>query len=160
VSEAPYIDAPERLTRRERTFGAIVTAVMWAAYAYLWLPLVSLAAWGLGLEVAYDVMIRAGGIESLRRALFWYLVVLADVALTVAVWSLVNKWRFAGRNRRTGHEPIGDEALAHYFGVAPELLTKLRENQRIELDIDASGRPAVPGAPTPDTGTASRDQAA
>lgn len=143
-----HIDAPELLTRRQRTVGNAVTAIMWAAYAYLWLPLVSLAAWGLGVEFAYDVMVRAGGVAGLKTALFWYCVLLTDVTLTVCVWSVVNKWRFAGHNRRTAHECIGDAALATYFGVTSEQLARLRSTRRLEIDIDATGRPVIPPGPT------------
>lgn len=160
MRDVTYIDAREALTRRERTVDTLVTAIMWGAYVYLWLPLVSLAAWGLGVELAYDAMVRAGGAESLREALFWYVVLLVDVTLTVAVWSLANKWRFAGHNRRTAHERVADEALAAYFGVSPEVLTDLRTTQRIELDIDETGRPVVPGMEAVSSPADSRHHAA
>lgn len=146
MTKLSYIDAPELMTREQRTMGTIVTAVMWAAYVYLWLPLVSLAAWGLGVEFAYDIMVRAGGAEALRTALFWYLVLLMDVTLTVAIWSTVNKLRFAGHNRRTAHERIQDTAMASYFGVTPEVLERLRTARRLEIDVDGAGRPCFPGS--------------
>jgi biofilm PGA synthesis protein PgaD len=149
MAEIIYIDAPESLTRRQRTVGALVTAAMWAAYAYLWLPLLSLFAWGLGFELAYDAMVRAGGASALRAALFWYGVMLADVIVTVAIWSQLNKWRFSGNNRRTAHPAVADAALASYFGVAPADLARLRTDRRIELAIDELGRPVVHDAPRP-----------
>lgn len=142
-----YIDAPEALTRRQRTMSTIVTGIMWAAYAYLWLPLISLFAWGLGFELAYDAMMRAGGAGALRTALFWYAVMLADVIVTVAIWSRINKWRFANRNRRTAHAPVADRSLADYFGVSLADLARLRAAQRVEIEIDGSGRPVIPGTP-------------
>lgn len=140
MGEIIYIDAPESLTRRQRTVGALITAIMWAAYAYLWAPLVSLFAWGLGFEFAYNAVIRAGGMSALRETLFWYGVLLVDVMLTVALWSLLNKWRFANRNRRTAHPRVTDTAMADYFGVALDDVERLRATRRVELDIDGSGR--------------------
>ena len=139
-----YIDAPEALTRRQRTVFAVITALMWAAYAYLWLPLLSLFLWGFGIELAYDAMVRAGGASALRTALFWYAVMLGDVMVTVAIWSQVNKWRFASRNRRTAHPKVADAAMAAYFGVSTNDVARLRATQRIELDIDTHGRPVLP----------------
>ena len=141
-----YIDAPEALTRRQRTMFAVITALMWAAYAYLWLPLLSLFLWGFGIELAYDAMVRAGGASALRTALFWYAVMLGDVIVTVAIWSQVNKWRFASRNRRTAHPKVADAAIADYFGVSTNDVARLRATQRIELDIDTHGRPVLPPA--------------
>jgi biofilm PGA synthesis protein PgaD len=144
VTKVVYIDAPEALTRRQRTTFAVITALMWAAYGYLWLPLLSLFLWGLGIDLAYDAMIRAGGASALRTALFWYSVMLVDVIVTVAIWSQINKWRFASRNRRTAHPKVADAAMAHYFGVTTGDLARLRATQRIELDIDLHGRPVLP----------------
>ena len=143
VGKIIYIDAPERLTRRQRTVSALLTGLMWAAYAYLWLPLFSLLAWGLGIRFAYDVMIEAGGASALRSALFWYAVLLVDVVLAVAIWSLLNKWRFAGHNRRTAHEHVADATLAAYFGIAARDLEQLRAARCIAVDIDGQGKPTV-----------------
>lgn len=136
-----YIDTPELLTRRQRALGTMLTGIMWVAYAYLWLPLISLLAWGLGIEFAYDAMVHAGGASALRAALFWYGIALVDIALGVALWSLVNKWRFAGRNRRTTHPAVVDATMADYFGVSLSELARLRDASRVEIEIDAHGRP-------------------
>jgi biofilm PGA synthesis protein PgaD len=144
VAKVVYIDAPEALTRRQRTLFAVITALMWGAYAYLWLPLLSLFLWGFGIELAYDAMIRAGGAGALRTALFWYAVMLVDVIVTVAIWSQLNKWRFANRNRRTAHPKVADAAMAGYFGITTDELARLRAAHRIELDIDVHGRPVLP----------------
>jgi poly-beta-1,6-N-acetyl-D-glucosamine biosynthesis protein PgaD len=146
MSDIVYIDAPEVLTRRQRTFGALITALMWAVYCYLWLPLVSLLAWGLGIELAYEAVVKAGGAGALRTAAFWYAVMLGDVVVTVALWSLINKWRFAGHNRRTAHEQVPDTELADHFGVTAQDLARLRTARRLELDVDAFGRPVLPGS--------------
>jgi biofilm PGA synthesis protein PgaD len=143
VENIVYIDAPEALTKRQRTATTVVTGIMWAVYAYLWLPLISLFAWGLGFELAYYAVMRAGGASALLGALFWYAVMLVDVILTVAIWSLLNKWRFANRNRRTAHPRVPDTAMAGYFGVVIKDLERLRGAHRIELDLDALGRPVV-----------------
>jgi biofilm PGA synthesis protein PgaD len=144
VSNVVYIDAPEALTRRQRTVFAVITAFMWAAYAYLWLPLLSLFLWGFGIELAYDAMMRAGGASALRTALVWYAVMLAHVIVTVAIWSQVNKWRFTNRNRRTAHPKVADTAMAAYFSLTTHELERLRAARRIELDIDVQGRPVLP----------------
>ena len=146
MSNVVYIDAPEALTRRQRTMFAVITALMWAAYGYLWLPLLSLLLWGFGIELAYDAMVRAGGASALRAALMWYAVMLVDVIVTVAIWSQVNKWRFTNRNRRTAHSRVADTAMADHFGVGIDDVERLRSARRVELDIDALGRPVVRAA--------------
>lgn len=146
MKKTVYIDATEALTQRQRTTATVITGVMWAAYAYLWLPLISLFAWGLGFELAYEAMMRAGGVSAFLATLFWYSVMLADVIVTVTVWSLLNRWRFANRNRRAAHPRVADTAMAGFFGVGIDDLERLRDARRIEIEIDALGRPVVHAA--------------
>jgi biofilm PGA synthesis protein PgaD len=143
VAKVIYIDAPAALTRRQRTLGTLITAVMWALYGYLWAPLVSLLAWGLGIEFAYDAVMEAGGVRAFFATLFWYGVTLADVIVTVAIWSSLNRWRFANHNRRAAHPRVADTTMAEYFGVALEDVERLRGARRMELDLDPSGRPIL-----------------
>ena len=118
VPENLHINVPELLTRRRRLSDAFVTGLMWVVYTYLWAPLLSLIAWILGFEFAYDVMIRAGGIVGLKRVLVWYGIMLACICIVVTGWSMLNRLRFSGRERRKGAEIVDDSALASAFGVA------------------------------------------
>ena len=97
-----HINVPELLSRRRRFRDAFVTAFMWLVYTYLWAPFVSLIAWLLGFEFAYDVMIRSGGIQGLKNVLSWYGLMLGCIIIVVTSWSLVNRLRFSGRERRQG----------------------------------------------------------
>ena len=85
-----HIDAPELLSRRRRMGDALATGFMWIVYSYLWAPFVSLLAWLLGFEFAYDVMIRAGGIHMLLESLYWYGQMLLAIIISVSGWSLLN----------------------------------------------------------------------
>ena len=69
VDPRTCIDQPDLLTARERARDTLMTAGMWGAYLYLWVPLASLAAWLLGFEFSYEVMVRAGGARDLERTL-------------------------------------------------------------------------------------------
>ena len=143
MAKLPHIDFPELLTRRQRAFGVAFTALMWMLYAYLWLPLVSLAAWSFGVKLAYDVMVRAGGAQALRQVLIWYMIVLAGIVVTIVAWSLLNRWLFAGRSRRIASQCVEDAAIAEYFGVDVGQLRQLRAAQRVDVEIDSGGRPTI-----------------
>jgi len=116
------IDAPELLTGRQQFADTVVTGVMWALYAYLWVPLVSLFAWILGFEFAYDVMIRAGGAAHLRTVLFWYAIAITTIFIFFGMWSLSNLLRFAGHNRRGNFDRIEDQSFMAFFGIEAEEL--------------------------------------
>lgn len=135
-----HINVPELLSRRRRFRDAFVTAFMWLVYTYLWAPFVSLIAWLLGFEFAYDVMIRSGGIQGLKNVLSWYGLMLGCIIIVVTSWSLVNRLRFSGRERRQGAAMVDDRALASAFGVELSALRQLRDARVTRLSLDADGR--------------------
>jgi len=140
VPENLHINVPELLSRRRRLSDAFVTGLMWIVYTYLWAPLVSLVAWVLGFEFAYDVMIRSGGLQGLKNVLAWYGLMLACIIVVVTGWSLLNRLRFSGRERRKEATIIDDRALARTFGVDLSALQELRNGRIARLSIDADGR--------------------
>jgi biofilm PGA synthesis protein PgaD len=141
VEKDVCIQAPELLTARERTRDTVVTAAMWGLYLYLWVPLVSLLAWLLGFEFAYDVMIRAGGARDLGAILTVYAVIVGVIFIVVTAWSLVNRMRYRGNDRRHLGKTVADDAIAAFFGVDAATLPALRSVRRVRLDFDSAGRP-------------------
>jgi biofilm PGA synthesis protein PgaD len=137
------IQAPELLTARARARDALVTAAMWGVYLYLWVPLISLFAWVLGFELAYDVMMRAGGARDLGAILVVYAVIIGVIFVVVTAWSLVNRVRYRGQNRRQLGKSISDAAIAGFFGVDATKLPTLREARRVRLDFDSAGKPVT-----------------
>ena len=94
------INARNVVSRRIRNRDRILTTIMWVLYAYLWLPLVSLGAWYLGVQFAYDLVLRAGGTEPLVSLLLSFLLILLVTALVVIFWSWMQRVRFAKNERR------------------------------------------------------------
>jgi biofilm PGA synthesis protein PgaD len=116
---------------------------MWGFYLYLWVPLVSLFAWVLGFELAYDIMMRAGGARDLSSILAVYAVIIGVIFVVVTAWSLINRVRYRGLNRRLLGKPVSDDAIAGFFGVDPLTLPALRKARRVRLDFDLAGRPVA-----------------
>lgn len=143
---APHIDSPELLTRLERVRDTFATALMWAIYVYLWLPLVSLVAWLAGFELAYDVMVREGGAGALGGILVGYGIVFVTIALVVTGWSFWNRMRFGKRQRRGFIAATPDAEIAHWFGVDLETLARFRTLETLTVDVDTDGQPVLVGA--------------
>jgi biofilm PGA synthesis protein PgaD len=137
------IDAPGLLTAKQRARDSLITAGMWGAYLYLWVPLISLGAWLLGFEFAYDVMVRAGGARDLVHVLRMFGVAIALIFLVVTVWSYSNRARYRGHNRRHAGPAVSDESLIEYFGIDGPALDRLRATRRVEIDFAADGRPQL-----------------
>jgi len=135
-----HIDAPELLTGAQRARDTFVTALMWLVYFYLWVPLLSLLAWLLGFEIAYDVMIRSGGARDLGGVLIVYLVIIVVIFCGVTTWSLTNRYRFGHLHRRRPTPGVSDAEMAGYFGVSADSLGTLRSARRVEGTLDDEGR--------------------
>jgi len=139
----PQIDAPELLTARQRARDTLFTALMWGVYLYLWVPLVSLFAWLLGFEFAYDVMVRAGGATDLGEVIVFYAIVVAIIFLTVTAWSLGNRLRYGKMHRRHAHSPLTLDSMARYFHVEETDVARLRQMKSASIEFDDEGRPQI-----------------
>jgi biofilm PGA synthesis protein PgaD len=148
MSDAPeqmYFAAPEEMSQRERARDTLITAVLWAVYLYLWVPLVSLLAWAMGFEFAYDVMVRAGGARDLLPILLEYLVVISMIFSAYTIWSVSNRLRFRDLDRRSRRAPVRDDALSDYFQIPVSQIAAMRSRQVIHVSIDEDGRPTIIG---------------
>lgn len=139
-----HINAPELLTAQQRARDTVITAAMWVFYLYLWVPAISLFAWVLGFELAYDIMVREGGAGDLGEVLRVYGAIVGIIFFVVTAWSLFNRVRFRGMTRRGQPPPPPDESLADYFGVTMDGLRTMRSSKTVRVDFDPEGRPKLP----------------
>ncbi len=139
VTSDVCIHAPELLTRRERTRDRFATGIMWVLYAYLWLPAISLAAWVLGFEFAYDVLVRAGGFAHLKTLLYWYGLTIATIFVAFGGWSFSNRRRFAGNDRRRQLNPVTNEGLAEFFRISEDDLAVMHRGRTLSVGFNSYG---------------------
>jgi biofilm PGA synthesis protein PgaD len=118
----------------------LATGFIWLVYSYLWAPLISLVAWLLGFEFAYDVMVRAGGFETLKELIWFYSIVVAIIFVVVAGWSTINRRRFAGHDRRQTINSVPDTEIAAFFGIGDEQLAALRESRISLISVNEEGQ--------------------
>jgi poly-beta-1,6-N-acetyl-D-glucosamine biosynthesis protein PgaD len=127
------IDVPEQLSRARRAEDAGLTALA----AVLWLvalrPVLLLALWYLGFEVAYTHMVRLEGWDNrgwfgLLAALFF-----GHAALLFA-WRTYNARRFGQAERRTAQRGPSDAELRARLGVSPEQLERLRASRSARIE--------------------------
>lgn len=139
VNDDIYVNEPHLLSRRHRVSDALATGLMWVLYSYLWAPFVSLIAWLLGFEFAYDVMVRSGGINVLKEVMYFYGLMVLCIIMIVTAWSLINRHRFVNRDRRQAGKIITDGEIAEKFAIDLEQLNLLKTAQAIRLSHDEAG---------------------
>ena len=130
------INARKLLTRRARRRDRLLTMVLWGLYVYLWLPLISLAAWFFGLRFAYTLVERAGGPESLLNLLYWFGVFLLVISATIIGWSALQRARFAGNERRTSTPTLSAEDELSFWQISQAELDLLRNENQLLVEFD------------------------
>lgn len=114
-----------------------VTALFWAVWIYLVLPLVGLLLWAFGVRHLIGEM-EDGGYQSLLQSLLAYSSVLLVLVALLAVWMAWNIVRYGGASdRRTVKRPdVTVNEVAEAFRIDGSLLESLRANRRARIDLD------------------------
>jgi len=114
----------------------VLTTVLWFVYLYLWTPFISLVAWYLGYEFAYENVIRAGGIDDLLQLLVSFSTFVGTIVVIVAGWSLLQYMRFHGKDRRSTTPHPEPDAEMKLWNIDAALFTNIRNARNMTLDID------------------------
>ncbi|QWP75889.1 poly-beta-1,6-N-acetyl-D-glucosamine biosynthesis protein PgaD [Lysobacter sp. K5869] len=120
-----------------RTLWGVVTGAFWLAYLYLWMPVLTLVLWLLGLRtVASELYLRTHEVDP-----FLMLALPATAAAVVAlllVWAEYNRWRFAGNDaeRRTRLPDVTLDEVAQGLGASAEVAQALNAGRVSVLHMD------------------------
>ncbi|MGH8085934.1 MAG: poly-beta-1,6-N-acetyl-D-glucosamine biosynthesis protein PgaD [Lysobacter sp.] len=139
-ADRQVIFLPHRQHRAKRTFYGVMTLLAWAVYAYLWLPLLTLVLWLVGVRLSYiELYLRD---QRLDAALLVTLPLLLLACATLLIgWAEYNRLRFRGRERRTPRQDVRDDEVALALGAPPELGAALLDAHSAVLTMDTEGRP-------------------
>lgn len=139
-SSTPLIfNRPDLQDTRQRWLHWTLTLLAWVVWVYLWLPLITLVSWYLGLRIFVREIVVPDAATMLSTGII-YLGVVAFMALVLIGWSRYNLKRFGGEDRRQHPEHVSDEAVRRYFGVASETLGVLRARRSMTVAYDDEGQ--------------------
>jgi biofilm PGA synthesis protein PgaD len=136
---APVIfEQPELQARGHRWMYSVLALIAWVVWAYLWLPLVTLFAWYLGVRSFVREFVVPDAALMLQTGIL-YLGIIIVLGTALIAWSRYNLARFGGRERRSATQPVDDRAIADWFGVTPEALEAMRGRGSIRMVHDEDG---------------------
>src|SRR3954447_9446740 len=118
MGESIIIESPALQSRRQRGLFAVITGVMWAMWCYLWLPVVSLIEWLLGLPSKYQSFVLHG-YSALQEVLPVYCGVITLMGGSLVAWAVYNLLRFRGAPRRSARPDMDLDVLADFHAVQP-----------------------------------------
>lgn len=155
--KSPIINRADLQTLQHRTVSGVVTFVFWVIWAYLWLPLLALIAWAVGLEQAYKYMIVLGGYEEVLHLLGIYTLVIGLMSGSLVAWATYNILRYGKLANRSSSPPPPLEQVARYFRQGPIAVGAWREAQRLYVIHDERGdiervQMLAAGQPVPEIG--------
>jgi biofilm PGA synthesis protein PgaD len=150
VKGSLIIERPKLQSRTRRTVSAVLSSIAWAAWFYLWLPLVTLGAWVLGVRL-FDLHILRANERTYTLTLALYGVFILGIVLILKGWSFYNLKRYGARERRTAPSPVENRDLSKAFGAVPELVEAMQSAKTGVLYISEDGVPerleeGMPGA--------------
>lgn len=134
------IERPDLQSPPQRLVSAGLTVLFWAAWVYLWLPVVALLGWAFGVSRFHREMVVEHGDRALLHVLGWYALAIGLLAGALVCWALYNLIRFRGRERRTTRTRVDVAQIAAQAALAPDALQAWQRERVLYVAHDASGR--------------------
>ncbi|AXK72244.1 poly-beta-1,6-N-acetyl-D-glucosamine biosynthesis protein PgaD [Lysobacter sp. TY2-98] len=136
----PFIYTPkEPAPQAMRTMHSLLTLAAWVLYAYLWLPLVTVVAWLLGIRTSYiELYVRNNQVD---RTMFLVILLLAIAATALLVgWAEYNRRRFSGPDRRSNPGNVQLPEVAESLGAPLELSDRVAGAKSMTLAMGEDAR--------------------
>ena len=150
VLKSPIILRDHLQSPQQRTINGVLTVAFWAFWFYLWLPLLALLAWTLGMQQAYKYMIVLGGYHDVIKLLAIYRLVIVLLGGALLAWAGYNIRRFSGVEHRTGSPAVTPKEIARDFGMDQLAVERWQAARYLHVTHDERGR--IAGAEIPAAG--------
>jgi biofilm PGA synthesis protein PgaD len=138
--KSPLIERPDLQTRGQRTLYGSLTIAFWAFWIYLWVPLLALLAWLLGIEQAYQYMVQLGGYRQVLQVLEGYSLVILLLGGSLLLWAGYNIYRFRGVEKRSARPGVTHTDIAGDIDHDPLSVKRWHGTQRLVVSHDEAGR--------------------
>lgn len=131
------IDRPELQAPVGRTVSRLLTLLAWTIYLYLWLPLITLAAWWVAVRIGIREVGALPAPYFVDAETLWLLGKLALLAVVLLIgWAEYNRVRFQGRERRGALRQVSLDESAQALGSTPEIAAAVRRARRATVVLD------------------------
>lgn len=111
------LNMPDLVARHKKIGSSIFTIIFWALFAYLWMPLITLIAWTLGLRHSYNEALYIAELINFKHLAFVYSMIVFAMGGALLLWALQEYLRFRNINRRREPTEVEMHELATYTGL-------------------------------------------
>lgn len=133
------IERPELQSMSQRYGWKTVTFLFWMFYIYLWVPLITLVVWLVGVKLFHINMIEFKGYESLVDKLGLYSIIILIISIILIGWAEVNRMRFKNKLRRLDNDELSVSEVAKKYDLEESHLTQLRQKKSIIVQFSDKG---------------------
>lgn len=137
---SPLIERADLQSFRQRMLYGALSLVFWVFWFYLWVPVLALLAWTLGVQQAYKYMVELQGYRDLSRLFVVYGAVILVLCGGLVMWATYNILRFRGVERRTSGAELTPTIIGKAFAIAPQSIERWQGEQRLSVIHDAGGQ--------------------
>ena len=133
------IDRPDLQDWQQKAVYGALTAVFWAIWVFLWLPLITLAGW-LFFGYRFQIeMFQFNGYERFVNVLVVYAIVIGVMTGGLMLWALYNNIRFRGVDRRKLTAAPSNTEMGTWAKHPATLLTQWQECSVVTVHHDKDG---------------------
>ncbi len=130
------IDTPSLQDLYLKYTTAIITLIFWIIWFYLWIPVLTLLAWGMGFQVFHHVMVVLDGWQGFLQELTDLTCYVSVLVMSLSIWSAYNYFRFRRLERRKPLPPVTRMAILKKFNIKDSDLDCLRCSQIMTVRFD------------------------
>lgn len=131
MPEIEIIDNPKLKSLLRDVSELSFTTLMWALWLYLFLPLLNVILWLLGIRFFYvEVFEKAGYLQLLNlfTKMGWSILVVFAV---LRLWGYYNYIKFGKKDRRKFVSSTTAEQLSGFFNLPPEQIVELQSKKEV-----------------------------
>ena len=139
MRNALIIERPELQSMTQRYGWKSVTFFFWMFYIYLWVPLITLVVWLVGVKLFHINMIEFSGYEVLVDKLGLYSAIILIISIILIGWAEVNRMRFKNKLRRLDNNELSVGEVAKKYNLEVSHLTLLRQKKSVKVDFSNKG---------------------
>jgi biofilm PGA synthesis protein PgaD len=133
------IDRPDLQSKAQRYGWSSITLTFWALYVYLWLPLLTLAAWWVGVKLFNYHMIELQGYTGFIDKLGLYSVIIFVISAILIGWAEINRMRFKNKLRRMDNSEVTIDEIAEKYNLPAHKLAELRQKKSMIVHFSDKG---------------------
>jgi biofilm PGA synthesis protein PgaD len=139
MSNLLIIDKPHLQNHYARYWWGMVTFIFWAVYVYLWMPLITLFAWWIGVKLFHINFIQQDGAAALLDNLALYALIILLISTTLILWAYIEQLRFKGKHRRQTGNTVTVQQVADKYKINEHKLARIRKKKVLEVHFSNQG---------------------